>query len=942
MNNQAILLTLLLCLPGSGILAQLAFGADPLPASTEVRSDTLSNGLVYYILPNALPDNRAELRMVVRAGSLQETDRQLGVAHFVEHLAFNGTRHFAKSELIDFMEQSGSRFGADVNASTGFDRTIYELTVRTDSQEVLETGLLVLEDWADGVLFDSVEIEKERGVVIAEWRSRLGYQERLQRQTFPHLFEGSRYAVRLPIGSPELIDTVDRATLLDYYQTWYRPELMAVVAVGDFDPAWMEAEIRRRFARLSNRPDAPFPQSYRLDSADRELVLYATDPEAPYTRFQAAYELEDAQEVRNWSDFREALIIRLYNTLLNRRFVSLLEQDNPPFTFAGASYRQSLGKRRVFEFNILTGPEQLPEALQAVTTEIGRAEQHGFLPAELDRAKRELLEDYEREVRELDRRRSGPLASELIGAYLRESEPLDIERLTEQLPQVLERIELTDIQSMTDQFRQSRRRSFLVTGPDSDRDAFPDSSLLVARIDSMLDQSQEPYREKAIGEQIPVPELTPVGFALVREDTILGLREFQLENGIRMVLYPTEHQKDRILVSAFRPGGNSSYPDSLYATFSEMMTVASLSGLDTFSMADLNILLSGKDISVELGIGELYDLVSGNTAQRDLEDFFRLLYLKFSATVFDSTALRSYQRRMQAVLENRADNPLFQFAQFMRRLRYDDHPRRRIRDREDFERIDLGAARRIFTERFGDASDFVFLFVGNIPEARLLELGQTYLGNLPVSDRENAWKDVGAPLHAGSLDTTFLGGQTPRAQVHIDWHAAFPYQDRQQRYAFASLVELLRLRLREVLREEAGGVYGVSVRGSTWKEPSANYRIQLSFSANPEDIPTLLEQMDSTLQQLTVADQIDSVDIAKIQATQLQSYQDGRQRNGYWLGQLRARYQLGLPLSGLYPEAFPSMVETLDRNLLAEAAGRYINKGTRLQFIQLPEQSDSN
>ena len=416
----------------------------PIPKDPSVRLDTLSNGIVYYIKQNKKPEDRAELRLVLKAGSMQEDQDQLGLAHFIEHMAFNGTKHFEKNELVDYLESLGMRFGPDLNAYTSFDETVYMLQARTDSMELLEKGLLILEDWANGLTFDPEEIDKERGVVISEWRSRLSPEQRLQQQYFPILYKGSRYAKRLPIGDPEIIENADYATIKRFYQDWYRPGLMAIVATGDFDMDWMEQEIKSRFSKIAAKPNPRERKKYDVPQHDETLYAICSDDEAAFTQVRIVYKHEK-KEVKTVEDYRQNLARNLFNRMLNARLFELQQTANPPFTFAYSGYGGDVGNLDTYTVYAFVQKGAALEGIESVLTETKRAVDFGFTQTELDRQKQELITAAEKANNEKDKTQSGRLVMRYVYHFL-QGNPIPNPEQTLALYQLLlQQITLEDI-----------------------------------------------------------------------------------------------------------------------------------------------------------------------------------------------------------------------------------------------------------------------------------------------------------------------------------------------------------------------------------------------------------------------------------------------------------------------------------------------------------------
>lgn len=910
--------------------------ARPLPMDATVITGELENGLRYFIKHNKKPENRAELRLAVQAGSLQEEEDQRGLAHFVEHMAFNGTENFEKNELIDFLEMAGTRFGADLNAYTSFEETVYMLQARTDSMELLEKGLLILEDWAGGLAFEPEEIDKERGVVVSEWRSRLSPQDRLQKKSFPVIYKDSRYAERLPIGDPEIIENADYATIKRFYEDWYRPDLMAVIAVGDFDLQWMEAEIKSRFADLENPASPRKREDYSVPRHQETRFVIATDKENSFTRIQMAIKHPETP-VEDTEDYRASLQHSLYNRMLNARLVEVRQQPDPPFTFAYSGYGSDLGDLDNYFLYAWVGEGEALTGLSSVYTETRRALEHGFVTTELERAKAETLRSAEKAAKEQDKTQSRRLAGGLVAHFLDHAPFIDAQQRLQLVEALLPSIKLEDINALPRQWITETNRTIVVTGPEKENAALPSEEAILTTLDSIENLDLEPYLDEVSDAPLLDAELSMAEIVGEKTWPDLGVTEWTLSNGVKVVLKPTDFQNDQIRFTAFSPGGTSVYPDRDYFNASNATAIVDQSGIGEFPLSELYKKLAGKNVSVGPYIGELMEGLGGSTSPEDIETMFQLIYLYFTAPRKDPEVLQSYIAQRRSILENLLVNPYNYYANEKNKIKYGDHPRRRALEKlSDLETLDLEKIHEIYQDRFADAGDFTFIFVGNFNLEGIRPLLRRYLGSLPTEGRWEKWKDVNADLVDGKIEKTWVRGAAPKALVEMVYHGDFEYTA-ENRYAYTSLASLLRIKLREAMREDKGGVYGVRVRANVNKDPESTYAITISFNAQPDEVEELITTAKSEIQAI-MENGAEEQDIKKITETQLQSRIKGLKENNYWLGQLNARLQNELPLEGIKLEALEKVIATLDSQMLQEAAQRYFGTEHFMQFVLLPEE----
>ncbi len=932
LSKSLLLLLLFVC---SGLSAQVNLKA-PLPLDSEVRIGMLPNGMRYYIRKNNKPENRAELRLAVHAGSLQEDPDQLGIAHFAEHMAFNGTKNFPKNQLVDYLESTGTRFGADLNAYTSFEETVYMIQARTDSIQLLEKGLLVLQDWAHAVTFEPDEIDKERGVVVSEWRSSLSPDQRMQQEYFPVLYKGSRYAERLPIGDPKIIENAKYDAITRFYREWYRPDLMAVVAVGDFDVKWMEMQLIRMFSAIPKKEKLRKREDYKMPRHKETLFAIVSDPEASFTTAQVVYKLPE-QPLKTIGDYKAQLVRVLYNRMLGARLYELQQQPEPPFTFASSGYSSDIGDMDTYSTYVFTGEGKVIEGLRSVMLETRRAQLHGFVQSELDRQKAEILKSAESAYRERDKTQSSALASRYVYHYLQDNPIPDAEQYLQLCKDLLPLITLNDINPLPKKWITKENRVVIVTAPEKEGVPLPTEAELNNLLNEIDRSTPPPFVDNVSDEPLLAANLNSTEITEQTEFQELGVTELKLQNHVKVVLKPTDFKNDEILLSAFSPGGHSLYEDTHYMDAANCAQIVDFSGIGQFDAVALQKKLTGKKLSIGPYVSELYEGFNGYASPDDLETMLQLIYLYFTEPRKDSVALQSLISRQRTIVQNMMSNPYYYFNQERSKIKYDSHPRRQMTRMEDLNNITLDGTYDIFRERFADASDFTFVLVGNFEVEQIKPLLTKYLGNLPTTPREESWRDINADLVPGRIDTTIVRGQAPKAIVELTWHGAFDFDAPNARYDYYSLLDLLRIKLRESMREEQGGVYGVRVSGAPSKYPKEDYFITISFNCEPAQVDSLIQTALADIENVK-ANGAEEKDLQKIRETQKQSRLKALKENGYWSGQLVARYQYELPLDGILYESYAKIVDQLDSQAMQDAAKRYFNDTNFMKIVLLPEE----
>lgn len=923
-------------LVASVVLPTRAGDSDPLPIESAIIKKKLPNGLTYYIRQNKKPENRAQLHLVVNAGSILETEKTQGLAHFLEHMAFNGTKNFEKLEIVNFLERTGMQFGADLNAYTSFDETAYRLEVPMDKPDVVKKAFAVLEDWAHNITFDAAEIDKERGVVTEEWRTGRGAGGRLRDKQIPVLFHESLYAKRLPIGETNDIATVTRQDFLDFYTKWYRPDLMAVIAVGDFDVKQIESMIVEHFGKLKNPPNAPPRPTPAVPDHEGTLFSIETDPELSTTSIQIACKHPLAPD-GSASDYRRDLVEGLYSQMLNQRMGERVLEANPPYLFAGIGKSHMVRVKDMASLRAGVKEGQWAEGLKALLLESRRARRDGFTTNELERAKISTLRSYERAYEERDKTESGSYAREYVGNFL-ENEPIPgIEEELKMARRFLSDITLHEVNRAGDRWITDTNRVILFSAPDKPGVKKPTKEEILAVIKEADAAEIAPYSDGAF--EAPLLASTPKAGKIVseKEHKDVEATEWVLSNGIRVLLKPTTFKNDQIMMSAFSPGGHSLVSDGDYLSAAMASSILSQSGWGPYDAIQLRKKLAGKIASVGSGIGEFYETMSGSASPKDLETWFQLMYLHFVAPRADEKSFQSYTARLKESIENRERNPAAVFGDAIEKALYGNHPRHLPMTVEMIKDLDREKALKIYRERFANAGDFTFIFVGAFKAGDLKPLVETYLASLPASNRKEEGKHVGDDPKRGKLNVEVRKGIEAKSAVRLTFHGDAKWS-MDERHALRTAVEVLRIRLREVMREDKGGVYGVSVYGDMSRLPKETFSTGISFSCSPDTANELIRAALDEIKRLQ--DEGPSAEnLDKVRETQLRNFERGLKENGFWMNNISFYREHELPFEGILkvPERAKSMTAEKVRN----AARKYFSDENFMTAKLLPESTES-
>ncbi|MBN2274174.1 MAG: insulinase family protein [Bacteroidales bacterium] len=865
-----------------------------LPVDPDVRIGKLENGLTYYIRKNNKPENRVELRLAVNAGSVLEDDDQQGLAHFVEHMAFNGTKNFEKNELVHYLQSIGMKFGPEVNAYTGFDETVYRLTIPTDSAVFLQKGFQIMKDWAHNLLFDTTEINKERGVIMEEWRIGRGPDQRMQDKYFPVLFHNSKYAERLPIGKKEIIEGAPQSTIKRFYTDWYRPDLMAFVVVGDIDPDATEQTIQKMFMQIP-LIENPRPRiKYELPDHQETFVVVASDKEAPYTVINIVSKSKAEPEIA-YKDYRRFIITQLVSSMLNQRLDELREQGNPPLLYS-ASYYGELGAREMKAF-ITAGivPETgLERGMQTLFEENERIMRHGFTQSELDRQKKSMQTIYENAFNERDKTESQGYAREYVSHYL-SGEPIPgIAFEYEFVEKYLQDISLEEVNVMARQIIRRDNRVVVVQAPEKEGLVLPAEPELTALVKKTEASEVDPYIDRISGTSLMDEKPNKGRVLLTKKNADLGITEMKLSNGAKVVLKLTDFKNDEVLFRAISPGGYSLYSEEDFMSASNASEIVIESGVANYSPTDISKLLSGKKVNVSPYIDAYYEGFNGSSTPKDLESMLQLMYMYFTQPRKDSEAFQSVITKQKGIVENLLSDPENYFSNQYLRIKTQNNPRVEIiPSLEDIDRISYDRVFEIYSERFSDASGFTFFFVGAFKIDSLKPLIESYLASLPSSHTEENWQDMGIRAPEKMVDEKVYKGQDPKSIVRLYFESPETWTA-EDAHLFESLESLLDIRYIDLLREEMSGVYGFGLNLSLVKIPFEHYEFSMAIPCSPENTDKLTRAALDEIRRL-INEGVSEEDLLKIKEAERREMENDLKENNPWMGNLVEAYRLNDP-----------------------------------------------
>ena len=906
--------------------------ADTIAVDPQITVGTLPNGLRYYVRPNPLPRGRAELRLVVKTGSVLEDADQRGLAHFVEHMAFNGSTHFPGGAIASFMQGIGMRFGAHVNAHTSFDETVYELQVPSSDPEVLERALLVMEDWAHGVTFSPDEIDKERGVILEEWRLGLGADARMQNTVMPVLLGGSRYAERSPIGLPEVIRSAPYARLRQFYADWYRPDLMAVIAVGDFDRAAMEARIKTHFAPI---PAAVSPRprpAHTVPEHPATRYVVATDREARATTVALIGKMP-ARDQRTVDVYRQQMVERLFAGMLNDRLDEIARTPNAPFQAARSARGLFVRTMESTTMQALVAEGGAERGVAALVVEAERVTRFGFTATELERQKVSSQRYLQQALAEKDKSPSAPLAEEFIRNFMNDEPLPGIVAEQRMAQQLMPGITLAEVNRLAATWLPDANRVVVVNAPERAGVAAPTPATLASALASVSVRPLTAYVDSVNTAPLLDPLPAPGRVAETTTDTALGITAWRLSNGARVVLKPTDFKADEILFRAISPGGTSLAADQDYVAALTAEDVVSQGGLGRLTLTDLDKALSTKNAAVRADIGSTDEGLVGGASRQDLETMFQLVYLTFTAPRADRTAFGVLTANLRRMLANQEAEPETVFDRTLAAALTGDHPRARPLTPAMVDQMSLERSLAFYRDRFADASDFTFVFVGSFDLAMMRPLVERYLGSLPGLGRRETPRDVGIRTPATIVRREVRKGVEPKSQASIVFSGEFESTEA-NRLLISTMAASLSGNLHRTLREDEGGTYGVSVEPTFGFRPIQEYRVAISFGCDPARVDALVAEAWRVIAEFKDAGPSRS-QMADGRLAAQRDLETNLQQNPYWLNRLTQAYSRHEdPATAVDPRRF---YDTLTTTAVRDAARRYLDEGRFVQVILRPE-----
>ncbi|QQO10244.1 M16 family metallopeptidase [Breznakiella homolactica] len=913
---------------GSDQYGGLGKASDPMPFMTEARTGTLPNGLRYYILENSRPENRAYLTLAVNAGSVLEEENERGLAHFVEHMAFNGTTRFPEADLINYLRSLGMRFGPEVNAYTSYDETVYgiEVPVELDAagrKTIPEKALAVIDDWTYAITFDPKDVDDERLVIMEEYRTRLGANERVRRQMLPVLFEGSPYADRMPIGLPEVIQNAPASRLEGFYKKWYRADNMALVFVGDFDGAALEASLAANFTAPSpadtlDRPyyDLPSPQKGKFRA---EII---TDPELSYTRIDMYYKRAPQPVENTLAAYRQGIIENLISRMLSLRFDEASYKQETPYAAAAAGSVRYGWSSRFYIFSVVSKTGTAEASLEAVLREKESMVRYGFTDDEIDRAKRSMLSDLERMVSEKDRQQSSSFVDEFTSHFLSDQAVVDIEWELDAVRRILPGISSKEITAAAKNFFAADDLTVFAVAPDSEAASLPSPEKIQTMVTQVRKAKIDPPQPSVIGTDLLDKKPSPGTIISERQDPATGTIVWELSNGSRVILKETANKNDEIVLYSLARGGTTSSPESEDVSASLAADMLSVSGMGPYSRTDLTKMLADKQVSVGFWLSSYLRGFQGMAAGKDAETLFELLYLRFTQPRIDEDAVGAMMDQYRTSLAQRSENPEAVFNDEIQRVVYGGNSRFAPLTLGDLEKASIDDAFG-FIRKSLNPGDYTFVFIGNLDIPLFRSLTETYIASIPRGQTWDQWDTVDFK-RPGKTESAVRKGREEKSIVFMGWYVPKVYTEREGIVAGA-LSEYLDIRLTEEIREKLGGVYSVSVSVSLTPIPVGELSMGVSFYCDPGRADELSAAIEAELR-LVADGSINTDTLIKTTEAMKKTYEQSMQSNSY-IARNYANFSVLLDLPFGRLDARPELYESVTAADIQKTARELLSGG---------------
>ncbi len=908
----------------------------PLPVDPEVRTGKLENGLTYYIRHNGQPENRADFYIAQKVGSMQEEDNQAGLAHFLEHMAFNGTKNYPGKAMLNYLQDNGIKFGTNINAYTSFDETVYYISdIPTNNQNLVDSALLVLHDWSNAIALEEEELENERGVIREEWRTRGGAQQRLWDQLLPKMYPDSKYANRMPIGSIDVINNFKPEEIRAYYHKWYRPDLQGIIVVGDFDLDEMEQKVKALFSPIKLEEERAERVYYPVPDNKEPLVAVATDKEARSTQIMLFYKHDPLpEELKNTQmGYITTYLLNAASSMMNQRFEEITQKPDAPFTSAYAYDDDYFVAKTKDAWTVVaqSAEDKIDVALAAMIRETERVKKFGFTASEYEVARTNILKSLENSYNNRDKQRNSSYSEEYVRAFT-DGEPIPGIEFEYQFMQALvPNIPVEAINMTLQQLISDENIVIAVTGPEKEGLVYPSEEELLAVVSSVKAEEIEAYAEQVIDEPLIATPPAPGKIVKEEQNEAMDATIWTLQNGIKVILKNTDFKDDEILMTATSTGGYSQYAVQDPVNSRIMGSVMNLGGVGNFSATDLPKVLAGKTASVRPSISLTTQDFNGSSSIKDFETMMQLVYLYFTAPRKDADAFKSFIQRMETQLKNQEAEPMVAFSDSINNAIYGNNPLTNRIKLSDLAKVDYDRIMEMFKQQFRNPGSFTFTFVGNVDAEKVRPVVEQYLASLPGEEVKGEFIKVPMSFNEGKSVNVFKREmQNPKASV---FNAVTGNMERNMKnqILISMFDQILDIVYTEKVREEEGGTYGVSSAGAISRYPEGQTVLQIMFDTDPEKKDHLNEIILKELEGIAINGPRES-DFIKVKEYMNKSFNENLKENRYWTNILDQLYFYGEDMHTGYIDAVNAMTPKDVQEFTAEL----LKQGNLKTIIMIP------
>ncbi|MFH4968398.1 insulinase family protein [Gaetbulibacter sp. M240] len=907
-----------------------------LPVDQSIKKGVLPNGLTYYIKTTDVVNDAASYYIIQNVGSVLENEDQQGLAHFLEHMAFNGTEHFPGKGVLNTLQKHGAVFGKDINAYTSFDETVYNLNNIPTKDGLVDTCLTILKDWSNYLLLTDEEIDAERGVIKEEWRTRQSGQMRLFKTSLPIKYNNSKYADRLPIGLMDIVENFDYQTLRDFYHDWYRTDLQAIAIIGDVDVAEIENKIKAQFSEI---PEVKNPKErIVIHIPENEDMLYSlgTDPEVSTASLEFGIRHERSLEPETVADLKRSLLESMAVSLLYERVLESSREPEASFLAARMGYGQLARTSNAFSLRIFPKPDQQKEAFKEVLTEVVKAVKYGYLPSELDRAIAKFTSSYENQIAKRNDMNHALIERTIQNDFLNNRTMTDIEKEYNLAKEIFKGISTMELHATIKRLYTKKNRYLNVTGVENQENLTEDQAKQII-LEVENDTSLKPYTEALAGKSLVSDLQIEPGKILkttINED--IGATTFYLSNGIKVHYKFVDKEKDKVYLNALSYGGKSLLNDQDLPSAEVLEDLVRMSGLGDFSATDLQKILAGKTANVSINLEQINESLFGNSNTKDVETMLQLAHVYFVKPRFDESAFQVLKSNMNNYLIRRSKN----IGEKMRdsltvSLFGNNNPKERIFNQEYINDISFEKIRAIYMNRFGDASDFEFFIVGDLSEQQLKPLLEKYVASLTTKNTRETFKNNGSEWVSDNIDKAiYLTMEDPKATINIVHKKEMPYSKSNEIYTEA-LGDILQLRINETVREAEGGAYSPRAMAYFLREPKSQVYISFRFDCNPDMADKLVDIVNSELQKIAQGE-ISDADLDKTRVNFIKERQQAKDKNEYELQVLTAYFRYNENMND--PKDFENIVKTMSKKDIQNIAKQALENGKSYEVVFKPKQ----